>query len=99
MSVAARAVELRGELAGLALGGRGLGGGGIGLRLDLVGAAHGVVVLLLRHEQLVGAALGLGPRGRDVLLELRDEPDDLVDRLRRRGGVGFLGLLHVVPRG
>ena len=33
---AAGAVELRGDLAGVLLGGRGLGGGGIGLRLDLV---------------------------------------------------------------
>ena len=95
--VAAVAVQLRRDAAGLVRGiqrGRGLL---VGLKLQLVRAVRRIEVGLLRDIELVGRLIGEFSLGGDVGRERLDEPLDLGDL----GGLGRLvglRLFDVVPR-
>ena len=83
--VAAVAVELGGDAAGLLRGFEGERGLLVGLALQLVGAVGGVVELLLGDVVLVGPRLGLDPRALDLGGQRGDEPLDAGDLARLRG--------------
>ena len=96
--IAAVAVELRGDLAGLACGFLGDLRLGVSLRLEFFRLRDGAEVFLLGFEVLVtgglGGSLGLG----DLLGERLDEPLDARD-LGSLGRLVALGALDVIPAG